>query len=68
MIEIQDEGSQLVSLLCGAKENETIIDLCAGAGGKSLLLADLLKNVKIIATDINLIRLDKIKEGLKDIK
>ena len=65
LIEIQDEGSQLVSLLCGAKEDETIIDLCAGAGGKSLLLADLLKNVKIIATDINLIRLDKIKDRAK---
>ena len=62
LIEIQDEGSQIVSLLCGAKENETIIDLCAGAGGKSLLLAGLLDNVKIIATDINLIRLEKIKE------
>ena len=65
LIEVQDEGSQLVSLLCGAKENETIIDLCAGAGGKSLLLADLLNNVKIIATDINLIRLDKIKDRAK---
>jgi 16S rRNA (cytosine967-C5)-methyltransferase len=65
LIEIQDEGSQLVSLLCGAKENETIIDLCAGAGGKSLLLADLLNNIKIIATDINLIRLDKIKDRAK---
>ena len=65
LIEIQDEGSQLVSLLCGAKENETIIDLCAGAGGKSLLLADSLNNVKIIATDINLIRLDKIKDRAK---
>ena len=65
LIEIQDEGSQLVSLLCGAKDNETIIDLCAGAGGKSLLLADLLNNVKIIATDINLIRLDKIKDRAK---
>ena len=64
LIEIQDEGSQLVSLLCGAKENETIIDLCAGAGGKSLLLADSLNNVKIIATDINLIRLDKVPSFL----
>lgn len=62
LIEIQDEGSQLVSLLCGAKERETIIDLCAGAGGKSLFLADILKNTKIIATDINLSRLEKIKD------
>ena len=62
LIEIQDEGSQLVSLLCEAKERETIIDLCAGAGGKSLFLADILKNTKIIATDINLSRLEKIKD------
>ncbi len=68
LFETQDEGSQLVSLLCGAKENETIIDLCAGAGGKSLAIADLLDNVKIIATDINLVRLSKLNERAKRLK
>lgn len=68
LIEVQDEGSQLVSLLCGAKEHETIVDLCAGAGGKSLAIADLLENVKIIATDINLVRLEKIYERAKRLK
>ena len=62
LFEIQDEGSQLVSLMSGVKENETVIDLCAGAGGKSLAISDLLENVKIIATDININRLDKIRE------
>ena len=38
-IEIQDEGSQLVALLCRAAAGMTIIDLCAGAGGKSLAIA-----------------------------
>ncbi len=62
LFEVQDEGSQLVSLMSGVKENETVIDLCAGAGGKSLAISDLLENVKIIATDININRLHKIKE------
>ena len=61
LFEVQDEGSQLVSLMSGVKENETVIDLCAGAGGKSLAISDLLENVKIIATDININRLDKIR-------
>jgi len=60
-IEIQDEGSQLVTLLSGIKDNELVIDLCAGVGGKSLFLAELAKNVKIIATDIDPERLNKIK-------
>jgi 16S rRNA (cytosine967-C5)-methyltransferase len=68
LLEVQDEGSQIVSLLCGAKENEIIIDLCAGAGGKSLTIADLIKNVKIIATDVNFNRLKKIDERAKRLK
>ena len=62
LFEVQDEGSQLVSLMSGVKENETVIDLCAGAGGKSLAISDLLENIKIIATDININRLNKIRE------
>ncbi|MDP6872336.1 MAG: RsmB/NOP family class I SAM-dependent RNA methyltransferase [Alphaproteobacteria bacterium] len=38
-IEIQDEGSQLVSLLCAAQPGQQVIDYCAGGGGKSLGLA-----------------------------
>ena len=37
--EIQDEGSQLIALACGARPGQTVIDACAGAGGKSLALA-----------------------------
>ncbi len=62
LFEVQDEGSQIVSLLCGVKEKETVIDLCAGAGGKSLALSDLVENIKIIATDIDVNRLERIKE------
>ena len=39
LFEVQDEGSQLLGLLVGAKPGETVLDLCAGAGGKTLLLA-----------------------------
>lgn len=39
LFEMQDEGSQLVSLLCGATPGMTVVDGCAGAGGKTLHLA-----------------------------
>lgn len=42
--EIQDEGSQLVALACGARPGWTVVDACAGAGGKSLALAAEMRN------------------------
>ncbi len=39
LFEIQDEGSQLVALACGARPGKIVVDACAGAGGKSLALA-----------------------------
>lgn len=39
LIEVQDEGSQLVALLAGVRPGQTVIDFCAGAGGKTLGLA-----------------------------
>jgi 16S rRNA (cytosine967-C5)-methyltransferase len=52
LVEIQDEGSQLVSLLCGAGPKDTVIDLCAGGGGKTLVLAALMGDRgRIVATD-----------------
>ena len=38
-VEIQDEGSQLVAMLVGAKPGERVVDFCAGAGGKTLAIA-----------------------------
>jgi len=57
-IEIQDEGSQLVSLLVDAKPGETVLDYCAGGGGKSLALAADMKNQgQVFAFDIDKRRL-----------
>src|SRR4029077_10858763 len=42
-IEVQDEGSQLAALLSAAKPGEQVIDLCAGAGGKTLALAAMME-------------------------
>jgi len=39
LIEVQDEGSQLVALLAGVRPGQTVVDYCAGAGGKTLALA-----------------------------
>ena len=42
--EVQDEGSQLITLLTGAKPGEFVVDACAGNGGKSLFLSGLMRN------------------------
>jgi 16S rRNA (cytosine967-C5)-methyltransferase len=64
--EIQDEGSQLASLLASARAGETIVDLCAGGGGKSLALASLTANgARLIATDADPRRLAPIHERLR---
>ena len=64
--EIQDEGSQLASHLSGARPGETIVDLCAGGGGKTLALAALMDNAgRLIATDGDPRRLAPIHERLR---
>lgn len=50
--DIQEESSQILSLLCDPKPSMAILDLCAGAGGKSLALAALCPEAEIIATDV----------------
>ena len=65
MIEVQDEGSQLAALLAGAKPGEQVIDLCAGAGGKTLALAAAMaEHGQIYATDHDKRRLAPIHERL----
>jgi 16S rRNA (cytosine967-C5)-methyltransferase len=60
LIEIQDEGSQLIALACGPKPGERILDLCAGAGGKALALAAAEPSAVILATDTNRARLSNL--------
>jgi 16S rRNA (cytosine967-C5)-methyltransferase len=66
MVEIQDEGSQLAALLAGAGPGAQVIDLCAGAGGKTLALAAAMENRgQIYATDLDKRRLAPIHARLE---
>lgn len=60
LIEIQDEGSQLIALACQAENGMRILDLCAGAGGKSLALAAAAPGAEIIASDTSRARLAQL--------
>jgi 16S rRNA (cytosine967-C5)-methyltransferase len=65
MIEVQDEGSQLAALFSGAKPGEQVVDLCAGAGGKTLALAAMMQNKgQVFATDDDKRRLAPIHDRL----
>jgi 16S rRNA (cytosine967-C5)-methyltransferase len=64
-LEVQDEGSQLAALLSAAKPGEQVIDLCAGAGGKTLALAAMMQGKgRLIATDNDKRQLAPIHERL----
>ncbi len=64
-IEIQDEGSQLLSFLVAPKRREMIVDFCAGAGGKTLALGALMQSQgRLYAYDISEARLNKMKPRL----
>jgi len=65
MIEIQDEGSQLLALICNAKPGQQVLDYCAGGGGKTLALAAAMQGKgRIVAMDIDERRLAKAKPRL----
>ncbi len=65
-IEVQDEGSQLVSLLCDVAPGMQVVDFCAGAGGKTLALAAALQNKgRLFACDTVKERLDRSAERLR---
>ncbi|MBN2780431.1 MAG: RsmB/NOP family class I SAM-dependent RNA methyltransferase [Candidatus Marinimicrobia bacterium] len=66
LFELQDESSQLVAFACRPKDGDTVIDLCAGAGGKTLHLAALQgENGALIATDIHADRLERLDRRAK---
>lgn len=62
LLEVQDEGSQLLALALDAKRGETVIDFCAGAGGKTLALGAMMKNTgRLYAFDTSAHRLEGLK-------
>ena len=65
IVEVQDEGSQLAALFTRAKSGEQVLDLCAGAGGKTLALAAMMGGRgRLIATDRDKRQLAPIHERL----
>ncbi len=61
-IEVQDEGSQLLGYLLAPKRSEMVVDFCAGAGGKTLILGALMRSTgRLYAFDVSDKRLAKLK-------
>jgi 16S rRNA (cytosine967-C5)-methyltransferase len=66
MIEIQDEGSQLVAFMADAQPGMQVVDFCAGAGGKTLAIAAMMENKgRVVATDVLEGRLTRAKERFR---
>ena len=64
-IEVQDEGSQLLCFLVAPKRSEMVVDFCAGAGGKTLLLGALMRSQgRLYAFDVSPRRLANLKPRL----
>jgi len=64
--EVQDEGSQLLALLTGARRGETVVDFCAGAGGKTLALGAMMRNTgRLYALDTGAGRLAALAPRLQ---
>jgi len=64
--QVQDEAAQLVSLLLNPKPGETVLDACAGLGGKTGHIAQLMKNEgSIVAVDINAGKLLRLESEMQ---
>lgn len=66
VVEIQDEGSQMIAAVADAKPGEQVVDYCAGAGGKTLALGAAMQNKgRIVACDVLGRRLDSAKQRFR---
>lgn len=66
LVEVQDEGSQMLAFAVAARPGERVADLCAGAGGKTLALAAMMENRgEIVAADISSARLQRMGPRLR---
>jgi 16S rRNA (cytosine967-C5)-methyltransferase len=66
LVEAQDEGSQLLALITGARRSEMVVDFCAGAGGKTLALGAQMRNTgRLYAFDISGHRLAALRPRLE---
>ncbi|MFP5399417.1 MAG: RsmB/NOP family class I SAM-dependent RNA methyltransferase [Gammaproteobacteria bacterium] len=65
-VEVQDEGSQLLALLSGSRRGETVVDFCAGAGGKTLALGAMMRGSgRLYAFDVSASRLAALQPRLQ---
>jgi 16S rRNA (cytosine967-C5)-methyltransferase len=65
-LEVQDEGSQLLGFLVAPKRREMVVDFCAGAGGKTLMLGAMMHSQgRLYALDISAKRLNNLRLRLK---
>ncbi|MFZ2542262.1 MAG: RsmB/NOP family class I SAM-dependent RNA methyltransferase [Gallionella sp.] len=65
-VEVQDEGSQLLGFLLAPKRNDMVVDFCAGAGGKTLMLSAMMNSQgRLYAMDVSEKRLANLKPRLK---
>src|SRR5262249_7020088 len=65
-MEVQDEGSQLLGYLVAPRRHDLVVDFCAGAGGKSLMLGTLMRSHgRLYAFDTSAARLARLKPRLK---
>ena len=66
LVEVQDEGSQLVALVADVHPSQSVVDYCAGAGGKTLALAAAMNNSgRLVACDVAEWRVDRAQERLR---
>ena len=65
-IEVQDEGSQLLGFLVAPRRSDLVVDFCAGAGGKALMLGAMMQSRgRVYALDVSEARLARLKPRLK---